>query len=136
MMSSAPVAIKGHVTADLLAPALGVSSDEAARLLDRLAADRIVAGSSGMFSLSADGKAIGSEMLAGDREAFGVTTAAAPRWLRGPRRAHEETIVTAWQLKEVGGQQVLNDHADAAYDAAVLAELAALDAMPRLGSGR
>jgi pyruvate,orthophosphate dikinase len=31
-------------------------------------------------------------------------------------------------MKGVDGQQVLNDHADAAYDAAVLAELAALHA--------
>ena len=60
------LAIKGYVTADLLAPALGVSSEEAAELLDRLAADGIVTGSSGMFSLSADGKALGAEMLAVD----------------------------------------------------------------------
>jgi pyruvate,orthophosphate dikinase len=37
-----------------------------------------------------------------------------------------KTIVTAWQMKEVGGEQVLNDHADAEYDAGVLARLAAL----------
>ena len=37
-----------------------------------------------------------------------------------------KAIVTSWQLKEVDGKQVLNDHADAGYDAAVLADLAAL----------
>jgi pyruvate,orthophosphate dikinase len=35
-------------------------------------------------------------------------------------------IVTAWQMKEVDGEQVLNDHADADYDAAVLERLAGL----------
>jgi pyruvate,orthophosphate dikinase len=119
------LAIKGYVTADLLAPALGVSSEEATELLDRLAADGIVAGSSGMFSLSADGKAIGAEMLAGDREAWGAANAAAALDGFVALDGRMKTIVTAWQMKEVDGQQVLNDHADAAYDAAVLAELAA-----------
>ncbi len=120
--------IKGYVTADLLAPALGVSSEEAAELLDRLAADGIVTGSSGMFSLSADGKALGAEMLAADRDAWGVTNAAAALDGFVALDGRLKTIVTAWQMKEVDGQQVLNDHADAAYDAAVLAELAALHA--------
>ena len=39
-----------------------------------------------------------------------------------------KTIVTAWQMKEVDGEQVLNDHADAEYDAGVLADLASLAA--------
>ena len=122
------LAIKGYVTADLLAPALGVSSEEAAELLDRLAADGIVAGNSGMFSLSADGKAIGAEMLAGDRDAWGAANAAAALDGFVALDGRMKTIVTAWQMKEADGQQVLNDHADAAYDAAVLAGLAALHA--------
>jgi len=39
-----------------------------------------------------------------------------------------KVIVTAWQMKEVDGEQQLNDHADAAYDADVLAQLGALHA--------
>jgi pyruvate,orthophosphate dikinase len=120
--------IKGYVTADLLAPALGVSGDEAADLLDRLVADGIATGSSGMFSLSADGKALGAEMLALDRESWGATNANAALDGFVTLDGRMKTIVTAWQMKAVDGQQVLNDHADAAYDAAVLAELAALHA--------
>ncbi len=120
------LAIKGYVTADLLAPALGVSSDEAKRLLDRLAADGITKGSGGMFSLTDDGKAMGAEMLAADRETWGAdeATTALDAFLVLDGRM--KTIVTAWQMKEVDGAQVLNDHADAAYDAAVLARLAEL----------
>ena len=85
------LAIKGYVTADLLAPALGVSSDEAADLLDRLVADGIATGSSGMFSLSADGKALGAEMLALRPRGLGChERGRGPRWLRGPRRPHED----------------------------------------------
>jgi pyruvate, orthophosphate dikinase len=37
-------------------------------------------------------------------------------------------IVTAWQVRDVAGEQVLNDHGDAAYDARVLDDLAGLHA--------
>ena len=37
-------------------------------------------------------------------------------------------IVTAWQIRDVAGEQTLNDHGDAAYDAEVLERLATLDA--------
>ena len=35
-------------------------------------------------------------------------------------------VVTAWQLRDIDGASVPNDHADAAYDAAVLDRLAAV----------
>jgi hypothetical protein len=37
-------------------------------------------------------------------------------------------IVTGWQVRDVDGEQVLNDHSDPAYDSQLLADLAALDA--------
>jgi pyruvate,orthophosphate dikinase len=39
-----------------------------------------------------------------------------------------KTIVTAWQLREVDGTPVLNDHADEMYDAGVLDDLTTLHA--------
>jgi hypothetical protein len=39
-----------------------------------------------------------------------------------------KATVTRWQMREVDGQQVLNDHADAAYDEGVLRDLEALHA--------
>jgi pyruvate,orthophosphate dikinase len=35
-------------------------------------------------------------------------------------------LVTAWQVRDVGGEQVLNDHADAAYDAGIIDRLGEL----------
>jgi pyruvate,orthophosphate dikinase len=34
--------------------------------------------------------------------------------------------VTAWQMRDTGGEPVYNDHSDSAYDAAVLEQLAAI----------
>ncbi|MEX1335445.1 MAG: PEP-utilizing enzyme, partial [Candidatus Limnocylindrales bacterium] len=120
------LAIKGYATGDMLGLALDVSADEAAALVERLAADGIAKDAGGMFSLTDDGKSLGTEMLAADTAAWGVEHAAAALddfvTLDGKMKA----IVTAWQMKEVDGEQVLNDHADAGYDAAVLQRLAEL----------
>jgi pyruvate,orthophosphate dikinase len=127
--------IKVYVTADLLGPVLGVSAEEAGQLLDRLVADGIASGSSGMFSLTADGKALGEEMLAADRDAWGQANAAVALDGFVALDGRMKTVVTAWQMRTVDGQPVLNDHADAEYDARVLADLAALhgDAMAWIG---
>jgi pyruvate,orthophosphate dikinase len=37
-----------------------------------------------------------------------------------------KAIMTDWQMREVDGQQVLNDHTDEAHDAKVLAEFVSL----------
>ena len=142
------LAIKGYVTPDMLAPALAVSAEEARDLLDRLAADGIAKDSGGMFSLTDDGRALGVEMIAADRDSWGADAARAALDAFLALDGEMKTIVTAWQMKEVDGEQVLNDHSDAEYDAAVLARLASLhdaagawigplcEGLPRLASYR
>ncbi len=122
------LAIKGYVMPDMLGSALGLSADEAQGLLDRLIADGIAKETGGMFSLTDDGKGLGVEMIASDRETWGADAAAdaLDGFLALDGRMKE--VVTAWQMKEVGGEPVLNDHADAEYDAEVLAQLAQLHA--------
>ena len=51
-----------------------------------------------------------------------------------------KTTVTAWQMREVDGEQTFNDHSDADYDASVLQQLADLHAdtetwLESLGTG-
>jgi pyruvate,orthophosphate dikinase len=87
----------------------------------------------GLAEVSADsahltpaGKQAAAQLFATDAAAIG-----APRGLELLEQFHTlderlKTIVTAWQLRATAGTQVLNDHTDAAYDAAVLDELAAL----------
>jgi pyruvate,orthophosphate dikinase len=140
--------VKGYATPESAATALLVTADEASALLDRLVADGLAEMAAGSFRLTADGKAVGAEKIAEDREAWGVAAAerALDDFLVLDHRMKE--TVTAWQMREVGGQQTFNDHADAAYDAGVLARLVALhdDAvawivpleagLPRLGAYR
>ena len=120
------LAIKGYVTPEMLAPALGVSAEEASGLLERLTADGIAKDSGGMFSLTDDGKALGAEMIAADRETWGAENATAALDAFLVLDGQMKTIVTSWQMREVNGEQVLNDHTDADYDTNVLTQLAAL----------
>lgn len=117
------LAIKGYCDAAGLANALACSSEEAAALLDSLVADGLAERAAGSFRLTADGKAVGAERLAEDRAAWGSEAAetALEAFVSLDRRMKQ--IVTSWQMKSEGE---INDHADAAYDAAVLAGLAEL----------
>lgn len=142
------LAIKGYVMPDMLATALGVSTDRAGELLETAVADGLAKESGGMFSLTDDGKARGAEMLAADREEWGPANAesALDGFLALDGRM--KTIVTAWQMREVDGEQQINDHSDATYDEGVLSDLASLandasrwiepciEGLPRLDSYR
>jgi pyruvate,orthophosphate dikinase len=89
-----------------------------------------------MFQLSANGKAMGAEGIAQDRAKWGAEPATKALDDLLPLDLRMKSIMADWQMREVDGQQVLNDHTDAAHDAAVLAEFASLhtDAVAWLGS--
>jgi pyruvate,orthophosphate dikinase len=120
--------VKGYVTPESAGSALLVGADEASAILDRLVADGLAEVAAGSFRLTADGRAVGSEQIAEDRAAWGPANAEAAldAFLVLDHRMKE--TVTAWQLRDVDGEQTFNDHSDPDYDAGVLARLAALHA--------
>jgi pyruvate,orthophosphate dikinase len=120
------LSIRGYVTPELLATALGITSERATSLLESLEANGIAGASGGLSSLTPRGKELGAKLLASDRVALGPPAAEAALDAFLALDARMKVIVTAWQMRDVDGQPVLNDHADAAYDAEVLARLAAL----------
>jgi pyruvate,orthophosphate dikinase len=138
--------IKGYGDGAAVGTAIGCSAEDAAAVIDRLVADGIAERGAGSFRLTAAGKAVGSEKIAEDTAAWGVNNAGAALDAFLVLDHRMKTTVTAWQMREVDGEQVFNDHSDAAYDAAVLADLAALHAdaaawlrpialaLPRLGA--
>ena len=140
------LAIKGFATPDAAGAALDATEETASALLDQMTADGLVSMMGSMFSLSDDGKSVAAGLLAADRQDWGADRASAglDGFIGLDQRM--KAIVTAWQRMEVDGAPVLNDHTDADYDAAVLADLAALhadagawltdlhDELPRLAS--
>jgi len=117
--------VKGYAGPDAVATATGCPKEDAIDVMDRLVAEGLVEAGAGSFRLTADGKAVGMEKIAEDTVAWGADKAveALDAFLALDHRM--KTIVTSWQMKD---QATFNDHADAAYDAAVLARLDALHA--------
>ncbi len=120
--------VKGYATPEGVATALLATPEEMSELLDRLVADGLAEMAAGSFRLTADGKNVGKEKIAADTARWGAANAAAAldAFLALDHRMKD--TVTAWQMREVDGAQTFNDHADAAYDARVLDDLAALHA--------
>jgi len=124
----AALLVKGYATPESAGAALLVPPEEANALLDRLVADGLAEMAAGAFRLTADGKAVAGERIAADTSGWGLDSAvdALDTFLVLDQRM--KATVTAWQMRNEDGTQTFNDHADAAYDAAVLADLAALHA--------
>jgi pyruvate,orthophosphate dikinase len=118
--------IKGFATVPLLAPALLTTDEQLAPVLTAVQADGLIEPKGAMYRLTDAGKAKGEELMAADRAAWGhdAANAALDGFIVLDHRMKE--VVTAWQMRDVAGSQVINDHSDASYDAGVLASLAAL----------
>ncbi|HUQ43197.1 MAG TPA: pyruvate, phosphate dikinase [Candidatus Limnocylindria bacterium] len=117
--------IKGFATLEGLGHAIGAHEASVGSVADALVEAGLAAAPGGLYRLSEAGREVHADLVAAEREAVGSDRAA--DWLDDfldlDRRMKE--VVTAWQLRPVaGGEPVLNDHSDAAYDAAVLARLA------------
>jgi pyruvate, orthophosphate dikinase len=121
----AAIAIKGFATTDALAEALSGSPEEVDSVVNTLESDGLVERAAGALRLNAEGKSAWSETVARDGAALGDGRGEAllDAFVGLDRRVKD--IVTAWQVRAVGGEDVLNDHADAAYDADILARLGA-----------
>jgi pyruvate,orthophosphate dikinase len=120
--------VKGTATPEQLADALAVSPAAIDAIAGELVDRGLATSTDGSLGLSAEGKLRALEAFAAAGEAVGPhrPTAALDEFHALDARMKE--IVTAWQMREVDGEQTLNDHLDAAYDGKVLNDLAALHA--------
>jgi pyruvate,orthophosphate dikinase len=117
------LSIKGTAPVEMLAAALLTS----AGAVEPAVADLISAGTavltSGSVRLTDAGAAQAAALIDADRRGWGADQALKALDAFGRLDECIKAAVTAWQLRDSGGQQVLNDHTDGAYDASVLAEL-------------
>jgi pyruvate,orthophosphate dikinase len=118
--------IKGYASPEMMGSCLFSSTEQAASLLDQLTAGGLVETTSGSFRLTAGGKIAAGELVADDRQAWGVDQAATALDAFLSLDARVKQTVTDWQMREVDGSQQLNDHSDLAHDLAVLDRLSEL----------
>ncbi|HEV7213210.1 MAG TPA: pyruvate, phosphate dikinase [Blastococcus sp.] len=127
--------IKTISTADALADCLLTTGDVLAPVVERLEEQGVVGRVAGALQLTEAGTARAEQLFRADRERLGEGTADAALDTFVPLDQRMKTTVTAWQMREVDGAQVFNDHSDADYDASVLQALAELHAQARAWLG-
>jgi hypothetical protein len=122
--------LKGFAEAAAVAEAVGVDEGDAKPILDQLVIDELAAHRDGKmsgFSLTRSGRAEHERLLAAELDASGARPAILDAYRRFLQLNGELLAVcTEWQLREVDGESVMNDHTDEAYDAAVIEKLADL----------
>jgi pyruvate,orthophosphate dikinase len=120
------LAIKGFAPVQGIADAVLSTTEQVQPLLDQLVVEGLVRAVAGTYRLVDAGKTRAEALLAAEQVAWGLTEAngALDAFLALDHRMKD--TVTAWQLRGPEGAPVINDHADRAYDAAVLDGLAAL----------
>lgn len=122
------LAIKGSAALDSLASAVLASPKEVQSALDRLVKQRLVERAQGAFRLTRGGKTKSRALLKADRNQWKSANASAALDAFHPFDQRIKETVTAWQLRDIGGKQVLNDHSDPIYDRRVLGRLTELHA--------
>ncbi len=120
--------LKGFADPAAVAETVAVAEHAAQALLDELVAAELALYRDGRlcgFTLTPAGRAEHARLLAEELDAAGIRDDLAGAYTRflGLNGDLLE-VCTAWQLREVDGEQVMNDHADAGYDAGVIERLA------------
>jgi len=127
------LALRLRTLADVetVAAASGLTVDEAGEALRRLGTDGLVRSREGRVSgwmLTAAGRDVCGAELAAELDAAGVRDRVAGAYVRflGVNQPLLD-LCTRWQIRTTDGDDVVNDHTDASYDAAVLAGLVEVD---------
>jgi len=119
------ISIKGFAPIGGVADAVLATPDVIEPILDQLAIDGLVSTVAGAHKLTDAGAARTADLLAAERDAWGLDQAGAALELFVPLDHRMKDTVTAWQLTDPVAQ-VLNDHTDADYDRHVLDRLVQL----------
>lgn len=123
--------LKGFADTDVVARVSGLPEPEVASHAQELASAELVQRRDGKlagWSLTKEGRSEHAAQVAAELEESGQREVVDAAY-RGFLAANGDMLgtCTAWQLRDEGGSQVLNDHTDPAWDATVLDRLRDLD---------
>ncbi|MEO7572314.1 MAG: transcriptional regulator [Acidimicrobiales bacterium] len=127
--------LKGFAHPPAVSEAVAVSEGETAQILEQLIGDGLVIFREGRlsgFSLTPQGRNEHAQLLSSELDLHGVRESVRAAYAKflGLNTGLLE-VCTAWQLREVRGESVLNDHTDPTYDAGVIERLAELNGTVR-----
>ena len=117
------VGLKGVVSADSLVDVLGCGSAQAAAAIAALIAEGAAQElPGGRVRLTKEALASVDELYRRDSARLRTVVEPVMDDFHTVDRAFKE-LVTSWQMREIDGEEVVNDHTDAAYDNAVIVRL-------------
>jgi pyruvate, orthophosphate dikinase len=122
------LSIKAIAPLDALAAAMLTTEDLLRPVVDGLTERELVSPIAGALQLTEVGVKRAEDLQRGAVERWGADAAAAALDDFLPLDQRMKTTVTAWQMRESDGAQVINDHTDEQYDAEVVEKLTALHA--------
>jgi hypothetical protein len=123
--------LKGFVPVEMVGDTVGTGARDVAAQLQVLVAEGLVQHRDGRmsgFSLTAAGRAEHRRALAAELDAHGMRAAVDRcyrRFLAHNREVLE--LCTAWQVRDVDGRSVANEHDDPAYDRHIIDSLGRVD---------
>src|SRR3954468_10194897 len=116
--------LKGFAEAEVVAGVVALEQADVEQHLDELQAEALVVHREGRmsgWSLTPTGRKEGERLLAEELDAAGAGDVVGGAYRRFSALNHDLlALCTDWQLRTVDGQQAINDHSDAAYDAQVI----------------
>jgi len=118
------VRLKGRAAPPDLAAASGIALDEVTALLDELLSAGHLELARERFKLTTAGRTVLDELLAAERRTIDRAALTERYHAFDEHNTALKQLMTRWQLKD---GSTPNDHTDAAYDAAVLADLKSVD---------
>jgi hypothetical protein len=116
--------LKGRVTAADLPSATGLSDEQCVALIDELTSEGHVEEARGRLKLSAGGREHLTALLEQERAGLDQPVLADLYEKFDEHNSALKALMARWQLKAA---DTPNDHSDAAYDGAVVADLAGVD---------
>jgi hypothetical protein len=123
--------LKGFAEAGVVAELLGAPESSVAERLEAAAAEGHALHRNGRLSgwtLTPAGRAENERLLAAELDQLGLRDLVDDAYRRFLALNGEMLAAcTRWQVKEVDGEQIINDHSDPAYDAEVIEGLGRLD---------
>ena len=124
--------LKGFAEAGAVAEAVSVNEAEAKPILDDLVAAQLANYRDGKlcgFSLTKDGRVEHARLVTEELETHGARPAISSGYERFlGLNTGLLSVCTEWQLREVDGASLVNDHSDGVYDANVIEKLSRLHA--------
>jgi hypothetical protein len=121
------LSIKGMADTAALSAAASVTPEAAELELEALEGTALAERTKIGWRLTADGRAAADAIVRAERATLDRTEADAQYERFTELNDRFKAAIMAWQLRDVDGATVPNDHTDSAYDADVLQRIAAID---------